>query len=89
MWFTSSHWYHVVYEWAKFEAPRKENLTHDIGKFFSISLVLDLCEMMGLAYGTSCGNRFMVDVSQIVMLYILNLCNCNKPEEKKIQEKSQ
>ena len=76
-----------MYEWAKFEAPRKENLTHDIGKF-SISLILGLCEMMD-AYGTSCGNRFMVDVSQIVMLYILNLCNCNKLEEKKIQEKSQ
>ena len=35
------------------------------------------------AYGTSCNNHFMVDVSQIVMLYILNLCNCNKLEEKR------
>ena len=42
------------------------------GHFFSISLILYLHEMMDVNY-TYCDNNFMMYVSQITMLYNLNL----------------
>ena len=30
VWFTFSHWYDTAYQWAKFDAPKKVKLLHDL-----------------------------------------------------------
>ena len=41
-------------------------------KFFSMSLILEVYDLMGV-HQTCCSSHFMIYVSQISMLYTLNL----------------